>query len=78
MISLSCFEKVYWPKREEVGRYLKVECIPVLNGTEFGPVFAISKAVLPGIASSLLVVHVIRIVTKDILYLVKFPKDNEH
>ncbi|KAJ4758953.1 Outer arm dynein light chain 1 protein [Rhynchospora pubera] len=41
-------DKVYWPKREEVGRFLKVECIPTSNGTEFGPIFAISKAICPG------------------------------
>ncbi|XP_078162701.1 outer arm dynein light chain 1 protein isoform X2 [Carex rostrata] len=41
-------DKVYWPKREEVGRFLKVECVAVLDGEEFGPIFAISKAVLSG------------------------------
>jgi hypothetical protein len=58
-------KKVYWPKREEVGRFLKVECIAVLNGTEFGPIFAITKAVLPGITSSLFIMHIIRIIAKD-------------
>lgn len=43
-----------------MGRFLKVECIAVLDGEEFGPIFAISKAVLSGITSSLFVVYVIR------------------
>ncbi|CAA6657906.1 unnamed protein product [Spirodela intermedia] len=40
--------EVYWPKHEDVGRYLKVECTPVLEGTEYSPIFAISSPVCPG------------------------------
>ncbi|CAM0905321.1 unnamed protein product [Alopecurus aequalis] len=40
--------EVYWPKREDVGRCLKVECTPVLNDAEFLPIFAVSLPVSPG------------------------------
>ncbi|ONM51303.1 187-kDa microtubule-associated protein AIR9 [Zea mays] len=40
--------EVYWPKREDVGRCLKVECTPIVNGAEFSPVFAVSLPVSPG------------------------------
>ncbi|KQK21044.1 187-kDa microtubule-associated protein AIR9 [Brachypodium distachyon] len=40
--------EVYWPKREDVGRCLKVECTPVLNDAEFPPIFAVSLPVCPG------------------------------
>ncbi|CAK9872005.1 unnamed protein product [Sphagnum jensenii] len=38
----------FWPKHEEVGHSLKVECTIVLKKIKFGPVFAISKPVSPG------------------------------
>lgn len=41
-------EEVYWPKHEDVGRCLKVECTPVLGATEYPPIFAVSFPVLPG------------------------------
>ncbi|MCO5613042.1 hypothetical protein L7F22_067316 [Adiantum nelumboides] len=41
-------EEVYWPKHEDVGRCLKVECTPVLGETEYPPIFAVSFPVLPG------------------------------
>ncbi|KAL3522822.1 hypothetical protein ACH5RR_015656 [Cinchona calisaya] len=41
-------QKVYWPKREDIGRILKVECTPVLAQTEYSTVFAISAPVSPG------------------------------
>ncbi|KAJ3670004.1 hypothetical protein LUZ60_010328 [Juncus effusus] len=41
-------DKVYWPKKEDVGKYLKVECTSVLDETEFPPIFTISKPVSPG------------------------------
>jgi hypothetical protein len=41
--------EVYWPKREDVGRCLKVECTPILNDAEFPPIFAVSLPVSPGI-----------------------------
>lgn len=40
--------EVYWPKSEDVGRCLKVECTPVLNDAEFPPVFAVSLPVCLG------------------------------
>lgn len=42
------FSKVYWPKHEDIGRCLKVECTPILNGAEFPPIFAVSLPVSPG------------------------------
>ncbi|RLN34629.1 hypothetical protein C2845_PM03G19820 [Panicum miliaceum] len=41
-------DKVYWPKHEDVGRCLKVECTPILNGAEFPAIFAVSLPVSPG------------------------------
>ncbi|KAK3126367.1 hypothetical protein QOZ80_7AG0555520 [Eleusine coracana subsp. coracana] len=40
--------EVYWPKREDVGRCLKVECTLILNDAEFSPIFAVSLPVSPG------------------------------
>ncbi|KAG2639914.1 hypothetical protein PVAP13_2KG050900 [Panicum virgatum] len=40
--------EVYWPKHEDVGRCLKVECTPILNGAEFPAIFAVSLPVSPG------------------------------
>uniref|UniRef100_A0A0D9WVG8 Ig-like domain-containing protein n=1 Tax=Leersia perrieri TaxID=77586 RepID=A0A0D9WVG8_9ORYZ len=40
--------EVYWPKREDVGRCLKVECTPILNDVQFLPIFAVSWPVSPG------------------------------
>ncbi|KAL5197898.1 hypothetical protein ABZP36_001410 [Zizania latifolia] len=40
--------EVYWPKHEDVGRCLKVECTPILNDAEFLPIFAVSLPVSPG------------------------------
>ncbi|KNA25666.1 hypothetical protein SOVF_002920 [Spinacia oleracea] len=40
--------EVYWPKRGEVEKYLKVECIPVFAETEYPPIFAISSQISPG------------------------------
>lgn len=41
-------EEVYWPKKEDIGKILKVECTPVLGETEYPPIFAISSPVSPG------------------------------
>ncbi|CAI9089689.1 OLC1v1024308C2 [Oldenlandia corymbosa var. corymbosa] len=41
-------EKVYWPKRVDVSKVLKVECTPILGDTEYPPTFAISSPVSPG------------------------------
>ena len=41
--------QVYWPKREDIDRILKVECTPMLGETEYLPVYAISSPVSPGI-----------------------------
>lgn len=40
--------QVYWPKNEDIGKFLKVECIPILRETEYPPVFAVSCPVSPG------------------------------
>ncbi|GLT64986.1 hypothetical protein SLA2020_374440 [Shorea laevis] len=40
--------EVYWPKHEEIGKILKVECTPVVGETEYPPVFAISSPILRG------------------------------
>ncbi|KAL6880549.1 hypothetical protein ACP4OV_012114 [Aristida adscensionis] len=40
--------EVYWPKHEDIGRCLKVECTPILNDAEFPPIFAVSFPVSPG------------------------------
>lgn len=40
--------EVYWPKHSDIGKVLKVECTPVLEGTEYPPIFAISSPVSPG------------------------------
>ncbi|XP_078436682.1 outer arm dynein light chain 1 protein isoform X2 [Wolffia australiana] len=40
--------EVYWPKHEDIGRYIKVECTPILEGVEHSPIFAISSPVSPG------------------------------
>ncbi|KAL9224400.1 hypothetical protein vseg_000436 [Gypsophila vaccaria] len=53
--TLSCFKaipdatsEVYSPIHDDIGKYLKVECIPVVGDTEYPPVFAISSPVSPG------------------------------
>ncbi|KAL4200686.1 hypothetical protein AMTRI_Chr02g212440 [Amborella trichopoda] len=38
----------YWPKHEEIDRFLKVECIPILGDTEYPPIFAVSCPVTAG------------------------------
>ncbi|KAI8547256.1 hypothetical protein RHMOL_Rhmol07G0180500 [Rhododendron molle] len=38
---------VYLPKHEDIGRILKVECTPVLAGTNYPTTFAISSRVSP-------------------------------
>nr|XP_043619051.1 187-kDa microtubule-associated protein AIR9 [Erigeron canadensis] len=40
--------EVYWPKHDDVGKILKVECTPVLGDTKYSPIFAISSPVTPG------------------------------
>lgn len=40
--------EVYFPKHDDIGRILKVECIPVLGETEYPTIFAISSPVSPG------------------------------
>ncbi|XAR72534.1 hypothetical protein NMG60_11019208 [Bertholletia excelsa] len=40
--------EIYWPKHEDIGRILKVECMPVLEGIEYPMIFAISSPVSPG------------------------------
>ncbi|KAH0932660.1 hypothetical protein HID58_009777 [Brassica napus] len=38
--------EVYWPKHEDIGKILKIECIPVIGETEYPSIFAISSPVL--------------------------------
>lgn len=40
--------QVYEPRAEDVGLCLKVECTPVYQGTEYAPVFVISREVVAG------------------------------
>lgn len=40
--------KIYWPKHEDIKKFLKVECTPILGETEYPPILAISSPVLPG------------------------------
>ncbi|KAK9201687.1 hypothetical protein WN944_016893 [Citrus x changshan-huyou] len=40
--------EVYWPKHEDIGKFLKVECTPILGETEYPPIFAISSPVSRG------------------------------
>ncbi|XP_024515548.1 187-kDa microtubule-associated protein AIR9 [Selaginella moellendorffii] len=40
--------KIYWPKHEDVGYCLKVDCTPYLGDQQFPPVSAFSFAVSPG------------------------------
>ncbi|KAI3455940.1 hypothetical protein Pfo_012603 [Paulownia fortunei] len=46
-ISGACGE-IYFPKRDDIGRILKVECTPILGDTEYPTIFAISSPVSPG------------------------------
>ncbi|CAI0545496.1 unnamed protein product [Linum tenue] len=41
-------EEVYWPKREDIRKFLKVECTPVIGETEYPAIFAISSPVSRG------------------------------
>lgn len=40
--------EVYWPKHEDIGKFLKVECAPVLKEIEYPSIYAISSPVSPG------------------------------
>ncbi|XP_024018937.1 187-kDa microtubule-associated protein AIR9 isoform X2 [Morus notabilis] len=40
--------EVYWPKHEDIGRILKVECTPILGEVEYPPIFAISSPISRG------------------------------
>ncbi|KAL0398272.1 UNVERIFIED_CONTAM: microtubule-associated protein AIR9 [Sesamum radiatum] len=39
---------IYFPKNDDIGRILKVECTPILGDTEYPTIFAISSPVSPG------------------------------
>ncbi|XP_048228630.1 187-kDa microtubule-associated protein AIR9 [Ricinus communis] len=41
-------EEVYWPKHEDIGKILKVECTLILGETEYPTIFAISSPVKRG------------------------------
>ncbi|XP_065846855.1 187-kDa microtubule-associated protein AIR9 [Euphorbia lathyris] len=40
--------EVYWPKHEDINKFLKVECTPILGETEYPKIFAISSLVARG------------------------------
>ncbi|XP_077243847.1 outer arm dynein light chain 1 protein [Tasmannia lanceolata] len=40
--------KVYWPKHQDIDKFLKVECTPILGETEYPSIFAVSSPVSPG------------------------------
>ncbi|KAH9288233.1 hypothetical protein KI387_032350, partial [Taxus chinensis] len=40
--------EVYWPKHEEIDKFLKVECTPVLRGSAYPPIFAVSSPIATG------------------------------
>ncbi|XP_020271153.1 187-kDa microtubule-associated protein AIR9 [Asparagus officinalis] len=40
--------EVYMPRHEDIGKFLKVECVPVLEETEYPSIYAISPPVSPG------------------------------
>ncbi|KAL0011814.1 hypothetical protein SO802_006922 [Lithocarpus litseifolius] len=40
--------EVYWPKHEDIGKILKVECTPLLGETNYPSIFVISSPVSPG------------------------------
>ncbi|XP_076908814.1 187-kDa microtubule-associated protein AIR9-like isoform X1 [Bidens hawaiensis] len=40
--------EVYWPKHDDVGKFLRVECTPVLGDTKYPSIFAISSPVSQG------------------------------
>ncbi|OVA18980.1 Leucine-rich repeat [Macleaya cordata] len=40
--------EVYWPKHEDIDKFLKVECTPTLKDIEYPSIFAVSSSVSPG------------------------------
>ncbi|WZZ39817.1 hypothetical protein YC2023_036076 [Brassica napus] len=38
--------EVYWPKHEDIGKILKIECTPIIGEIEYPSIFAISSPVL--------------------------------
>ncbi|KAK8953018.1 hypothetical protein KSP40_PGU007977 [Platanthera guangdongensis] len=40
--------EAYWPRHDDIGKFLKVECTPILKETEYPAIFAISVPVSPG------------------------------
>lgn len=45
---MSLVQQVHWPKHEDIGKILKVECTPMLGEVEYPSIFAISSPVSPG------------------------------
>lgn len=41
------------PKKEDAGKFLKVECIPTFAGTEYPSIFAITSPISPGMVEVL-------------------------
>lgn len=48
MLLTPCNGQVYWPKREDIGKFLKVECMPILEETEYPPIYALSSPISRG------------------------------
>ncbi|KMZ63756.1 hypothetical protein ZOSMA_39G00270, partial [Zostera marina] len=40
--------EVYWPKKKDIGKFLKVECTPILDGVAYPSIFVASSYVSPG------------------------------
>lgn len=55
MYTILYFFQFYLPKHDEIGKILKVECIPTLGETEYPSIFAISSRVKPGMLTSYLI-----------------------
>ncbi|TKY72978.1 187-kDa microtubule-associated protein AIR9 [Spatholobus suberectus] len=45
---LDATDEIYWPKHDDIGKVLKVECTPTLGEMEYPPIFAISSRVSRG------------------------------
>ncbi|KAL5731675.1 microtubule-associated protein air9 [Ranunculus cassubicifolius] len=40
--------EIYWPKHEDINKYLKVECTPIIGETQYPSIFAVSSPVSVG------------------------------
>ena len=57
MLIASYDGQVYWPKHGDIGKFLKVECTPIMGEIKYPPVFAISSRVSPGMFCSYFLVN---------------------